>query len=142
MLYKKKELLKRKKDPFFDLPKLMFNEKPKRNMISPQLFKNEIEKNRLSALMKNNIFKEEEYFNLSFSGVRAVKTIFAFCDLRGCDFSNTTLINCDFSFTDLRNCNFSNAVMRECNFRHARFKNTNMHGVDDFLCDFSGAILY
>lgn len=142
MFKKNKNSFKRKKDPFLDMPKLVFNEKQKRNIMSPQLFKDKIDKNRLSSLMKNNIFKEDEYFNISFSGVKAVKTIFTFCDLRGCDFSDTTLINCDFSFTDLRNCNFSNAIMRECNFRHARFKNTNMHGVDDFLCDFSGAILF
>lgn len=140
MFKKNKNLFKRSGDPFFDLPKIFFNEKPKRTLITPQIFKNKECENTLSKMISNNIFQEDEYFNLSFSKIKAVKTVFTFCDFRNCDFSGATFIKCDFSFVDFRNCNFSNVVIRECNFRHARFKNTILLGVDDFLCDFQGAM--
>lgn len=141
----KKNLPNRKKDPFLELQKkVSFNEdykRSKRTIITPSLFKDKKNKDELSKMISNNIFREDEYYNLSFCKVKAVKTVFAFCDLRGCDFSEATLSKCDFSFADLRDCNFSNAVMRECSFRHARFKNTVFSGADDFLCDFQGVIL-
>ena len=55
-------------------------------------------------MISKSRFIEDQYFNLSFCEVRIVKTVFAFCDLSGCDFSGATLIKCDFSFANLNNC--------------------------------------
>ena len=115
------------------------NSRNKRDLSPTNIKKFQNSPKSLSELVSGAILNEGEYMNLSFSGVIAIKSVFLFCDLSGCNFINSILKECDFTFANLQNCNFNGAILEGCSFRHTILKNSTFIGADILFCDFTGA---
>lgn len=93
--------------------------------------------------MKEKVYDNEIFTNISYSGQRIANTAFEDCTFVNCDFSNSILAENDFINCRFEGCNFAMAKAGGSGLKEVFFKECKLIGFNfDYCADFLFAVSF
>ncbi|MGE5394383.1 MAG: pentapeptide repeat-containing protein [Candidatus Saccharibacteria bacterium] len=93
--------------------------------------------------MKDNVYDNEEFTNIDYSGQRIANNEFIDCIFVGCDFSDSILTETDFINCRFESCNFAMAKPGGTGMKEVFFKDCKLIGISfDYCADFLFAVSF